>query len=372
MTVTCREVGVKQIELTYTCINLLLPSSPILCKTTDLAACDAQKSLQNQLLSVLRLRDVLSSAAPQKDDSYTTLLSDCIALAYDKMKDRKNAAPIIFGWRRLYTEACLIHSLMDCITSSECNSSFWNNAVGRLDHAIVIAGSPGVGRLNLLLDAIQRIQETHLPTQIRSSNDHTLDNSVDLRELNLLVNSHQPIPCLPRPPSFSTFQAMSSLSPFVLRGHASHWPAIVEGRWSSKSHLRRVAGRGRVIPVEVGADYRTDTWTQTLMDWELFLDYLWPSETGGNTSEIIYLAQHNLFKQFPDLALDIVKPDYVYCSLDAPNSFPSYEPPSNEDQLVLNAWFGPAGTISPAHTVSRNDSYTYLSQIIGELLGPIL
>lgn len=270
------------------------------------------------------------------------------------MKYRESAGLIVFGWRRLYTEACLIHSLIACIASSECNSpSFWKNSVGRLDHAIVIAGAPGDGRLDLILDTIQRIQETRLQTQIRNEDGQShQDDSVDLRELSLPVNSHQEIPLLSRPPSFSTFQSVSSLSPFVLRGHASHWPAVAEGRWSSKSYLKRVAGRGRVVPVEVGADYRTDSWTQKLMDWESYLDYLWP-ETGCGSNEIIYLAQHNLFKQFPELAADIVKPDYVYCSLDPPESFPHYKSPSNDDQLVSNAWLGPAGTVSPAHTVSR-------------------
>ena len=35
-----------------------------------------------------------------------------------------------------------------------------------------------------------------------------------------------------------------------------------------------------------------------------------------------------------------------------PEDFPQYVPPANDERLVLNAWLGPAGTVSPAHTVS--------------------
>ncbi|KLO18828.1 Clavaminate synthase-like protein [Schizopora paradoxa] len=282
------------------------------------------------------------------------------------MKDSANPPSIVFGWRRLYTEACLMHSSIDCIAASECNSqSFWKKSVGRLDHAIVIAGAPGDGRLDLILDTIQKIQQTHLPTQIRNEDgqSHLNDSLLRPREVSLRVNSHHEIPLLSRPPSFSTFQSVSSLSPFVLRGHASHWPAVADGRWSSKSYFKEIAGQGRIVPVEVGADYRTDSWTQKMMDWESFLDYLWPSETGGSSSgEVIYLAQHNLFKQFPELSADIVKPDYVYCSLDPPEFFPHYKPPSNDDQLVSNVWLGPAGTVSPAHTDPYFNVYV---QVVG-------
>jgi hypothetical protein len=98
--------------------------------------------------------------------------------------------------------------------------------------------------------------------------------------------------------------------------------------------------------VEIGNDYRADDWTQTLMDWDEFLDSL-TSDAGP----LLYLAQHSLFLQFPHLREDIEIPDYVYFCPNPPKHFPHYRPPGNDEQLVLNAWFGPKGTISPAHTV---------------------
>lgn len=78
------------------------------------------------------------------------------------------------------------------------------------------------------------------------------------------------------------------------------------------------------------------------------------AESGKGDASVLYLAQHNLLSQFPSLRDDIVVPDYVYSCPPAPPDYPDYRPPGNDDQLVVNAWLGPKGTISPAHTVSKN------------------
>ena len=65
------------------------------------------------------------------------------------------------------------------------------------------------------------------------------------------------------------------------------------------------------------------------------------------TGEVLYLAQYNLFSQIPELRNDIAVPDQVYTIL--PESS-SYQPPSTSDGLDINAWLGPKGTTSPAHT----------------------
>lgn len=109
------------------------------------------------------------------------------------------------------------------------------------------------------------------------------------------------------------------------------------------------------MPVEVGSDYRRDDWTQQLMDWE---DFLLALQSNGNEKDeadkgrrSLYLAQHSLFNQFPRLRADFELPPYVYAAPPAPPDYEGYEPPGNDEQLVANAWIGPRGTISPAHTV---------------------
>jgi lysine-specific demethylase 8 len=258
------------------------------------------------------------------------------------------------------------------------------------------------------------------------------------------------VPVVESEPDLITFLTRLSKSPFVIRGGVSHWPALgstksahtasdnesvdeetdgddakddgigdgdggQDGKsgktgeygttraWGSNEYLRAVAGRGRVVPVEIGKDYRVDEWSQEMMNWETFLQKIeverwstdsqpshssfkseklpvsenypdaptkprssWRANPGANPDEIdeaiVYLAQYSLFKQFPKLRDDIVVPDLVYY---APSSdYPNYRPPQTEDEndegTIINAWLGPGCTVSPAHTVCISYTVEYL------------
>ena len=155
-------------------------------------------------------------------------------------------------------------------------------------------------------------------------------------------------------------QLAECTEPFIVTGGVSHWPAIAqaETRWADSQYLLRVAGEGRIVPVEIGSSYTAEGWTQKMMDFTEFLDkigwnrlQLGESKAASATSTeepTLYLAQHDLFQQLPDLLQDVIKPDYVFASLEAPVYFPEYRPPASG--YTLNAWLGPAGTYSPAHT----------------------
>ncbi|EFI28393.1 jumonji domain containing 5 [Coprinopsis cinerea okayama7 len=69
-----------------------------------------------------------------------------------------------------------------------------------------------------------------------------------------------------------------------------------------------------------------------------------------------YLAQHNLFIQFPDLRDDILVPDYAYAT-GFYKHLPDYKPPNNEEGIIFNHWLGPENTISPAHIDPYNNLY---------------
>lgn len=323
-------------------VNSFLPYRSI----SDFILCGHEKS--TILLSALQEQ--------QSEQTYSKFLSELCEHAHDAMKSSQYDLPLSFAWRRLYTDASLVWALRDCLNekNSPSDESLWQNVIHNLDRAIIIAGAPGRGRLDLILDTIDYIQKMYLSIQATPPayevNLGKVQKESSLKKNCKLASAALSIPILEVPPSLATFHSLSQ-SPFILRGFALDWPAIQ--KWVTKDYLLKTTGRGRIVPIEVGGDYRTDDWAQRFISWEEFLDYLTAiSDTGMTTKEILYLAQYDLFKQFPDLRNDIIVPDYVYTSLSPPEYYSQYCPPKNEDQLVLNTWIGPSNTASPAHTVS--------------------
>jgi len=139
--------------------------------------------------------------------------------------------------------------------------------------------------------------------------------------------------------------------PVILTNCMESWPAI--RRWSDLSYLKRVAGR-RTVPVEVGEDnYLGEKWGQQLMTMAVFIeDYLQRGENQKGCTG--YLAQHDLLQQIPALRRDILVPDF--CALETSSS------DLDGGDVIANAWLGPAGTVSPAHT---DPYHNLLCQVVG-------
>ncbi|KAI9906502.1 hypothetical protein PsorP6_016586 [Peronosclerospora sorghi] len=157
---------------------------------------------------------------------------------------------------------------------------------------------------------------------------------------------------------------MMQNKPAVLKGAMEFWPALgraagPDHAWKNLKNLRRVAGM-RTIPVEVGSSYLGDDWKQELMTFNEFLDrhIILPLK---NTAEKCvtgtkrgYLAQHRLFDQIPALGRDILTPDY--CTL------PRVRDIEEEEDITVNCWFGPRGTVSPLHFDPKDN---VLCQVVG-------
>ncbi|CAL1409512.1 unnamed protein product [Linum trigynum] len=130
-------------------------------------------------------------------------------------------------------------------------------------------------------------------------------------------------------------------SPVIISDGMSHWPA--SRRWNDVDYLRRVAG-DRTVPVEVGKNYLCQEWKQELITFSQFLERI-SSSSGVPT----YLAQHPLFDQITQLRNDICIPDYC-CA-------------GGGELRSLNAWFGPAGTVTPLH---HDPHHNILAQVVGK------
>ena len=179
--------------------------------------------------------------------------------------------------------------------------------------------------------------------------------------------------------------------PLVIKGALEHWPALHERPWRSPSYLKeKTFGGRRLVPVEVGRSYTDNGWCQRVICFGAFMDEFILGKTHGEgiatndsnangedqkyngwrlqprrKDEIGYLAQHDLFSQIPSLRNDISIPDY--CFGEPPpravaDGTSGEEPPSKLPEPLLNAWLGPAGTVSPLHT---DPYHNILCQVVG-------
>lgn len=261
-------------------------------------------------------------------------------IAHTGMRDARSSSELK-GWRMIYTNSCIVRGLAQSIFGSQLT------AISTLDRAIIIAGPCGPAKLDLILSIIEKIQSFLTLGHKRTASLPPVIHSTSF----LPQSSPATITCIDAP-SFLTFQSTFSKFPFIVRNYARNWPAMNNHPWKSATYLRSIAGPGRIVPVEIGHDYRSTDWKQDLMEWDNFLLTLdfEDQPSCGPSEDLLYLAQHDLTKQFPTLREDIIVPDYVYASLFSGDS-PRYRPPNNDDQIIFNTWLGPKNAMSPAHTV---------------------
>ncbi|MCJ1439222.1 hypothetical protein MMC27_008613 [Xylographa pallens] len=268
-------------------------------------------------------------------------------------------------WRRLYTDASIAKAVLavqaqDASDGEEAREgpAWLDDVVRTLDMALIMTGAPlREGMIADLFSQLESIARDEGPRRKRRKMERSFPVA-DARcpEIGYPIKRSKM--------SLSRFEKhLESSLPVVITETIAHWPALYDRPWGDASYLLdRTLGGRRLVPVELGRSYTDDGWGQTIITFREFMDtYLLDS----SHDKIGYLAQHDLFAQIPSLRNDISVPDFCYTDPPPPQAGTPLAAKSSLrlEEPLLNAWFGPAGTISPLHT---DPYHNILCQVVGQ------
>ncbi|KAF3960013.1 hypothetical protein CMV_015231 [Castanea mollissima] len=244
-------------------------------------------------------------------------------------------------WRDAYSMACL-HVARLHFSNGELSES-----LRVLDMGLIMGGSLLRKDLDSAVEKVSAVARDSTVSDQSSDRRlvrHELDQAEVLRSLPIKSLSSKIV--VKRPAlSLEGFlrEYFLSGSPVIISDCMAHWPART--KWNDLDYLKRVAG-DRTVPVEVGKNYLCSQWKQELITFSQFLARIEANNCSDNPT---YLAQHPLFDQISELRKDICVPDYCFAG--------------GGEMRPLNAWFGPAGTVTPLH---HDPHHNILAQVVGK------
>jgi hypothetical protein len=250
--------------------------------------------------------------------------------------------------------------------------------VEAIDTALIIAGHPSDGNVRDKITRIfQILQDIHMKNINNTEDSASPSKRPKLDDVRFPLASL--MPNVQRPVTISPDLSMEAFEkhmqhpekedlgpePLVIKHLLTGWPALEKWKQISYLRLKTIGGR-RLVPVEIGKNYVDSEWGQSIITFNKFLDdyVLDSTELLGNAMG--YLAQYDLFEHIPALRNDIMIPSLCYATCSPPHrSSPFLAQHSAITRLedpMLNAWFGPGGTVSPMHT---DPYHNILAQVVG-------
>jgi hypothetical protein len=300
----------------------------------------------------------------------------CAKLAYQKLHDVPYKE-VRTCWRRLYADAALWRVLGK---TEEKNRDWLDEVVKLLDMTLILTAAPLREELvELWFIALEEELAVCEPRDAASEPEERPAKKLKTSDSNLIPTIFPTtIPttilslrrAVPQSDSISLSVFQKKLSnpsthtPLIIKNAIQHWPALVERPWNSPEYLlKRTLGGRRLVPIETGRSYTDTGWGQKITTFANFMTthMLHNTTTSPSQPQTGYLAQHDLFAQIPSLRADISIPDYCFCD-PAPNPLPHVKEVAKLEDPLLNAWFGPKGTISPLHT---DPYHNVLAQVVG-------
>ncbi len=216
------------------------------------------------------------------------------------------------GWSEPYLREAYV---LACVAAAAASEGTALERLRHLDNAFIMGGPGEVLQPFVdLVEPVARGQQAAIAAATHASHPAS-----GVPALPRLQNELRRLHC-PTVQEFAAFYKRDE--PIVLTGVAEDWEAL--RKWPDLNWWAATYGH-RAIPLEVGA-YSDAAWHEEVASVADFVSRL---KSGG---EVVYLAQHTLFEQLPDLRRDFREPECIRGKV-----------------ARTNAWVGSAGTVTPLH-----------------------